>query len=184
MWAAGVTGLENFVMKKIKFPLQKRASLLKFRAGEEVFLSGVVYTARDKVHHLTSSGSLRWPFNPKDNAIYYCGPTPATEGFPMGSCGPTTSARMDSYTPPLYAEGLAATIGKGPRSGEVRLAIKENKGIYLMAFGGCGALYGSRVKKARIIAFEELGPQAVYRAEIEDFPVIVGIDSMGNDIFR
>ncbi|MBN2406743.1 MAG: fumarate hydratase C-terminal domain-containing protein [Elusimicrobia bacterium] len=147
-------------------------------------LSGIIYTARDKVHSLVSDGDGEWPFPLKDNCIFYSGPTPRSEGFPLGSCGPTTSARMDDYTPGLYRKGLAATIGKGPRSEKVREAIKHSGGLYLVAYGGCGALYGSRVTGARVIGFAGLGPQAVYKVSIEDFPVIVGIDSYGGDIFK
>lgn len=169
-------------MKRVDFPVKSTEQLEGLAAGEEVLLGGVIYTARDEVHRRLASGG-EWPFKLAGNAIYYCGPTPASEGFPMGSCGPTTSSRMDVWAVELYSRGLSATIGKGPRSEEVRQAVKENGGIYFSAFGGCGALYGSRVKNARIVGFEELGPQAVYRAEIEDFPVIVGIDSEGESIF-
>ncbi len=171
-------------MKQINFPLESGEEVKGLEAGEEVSLSGIIYTARDKVHNLISSGKERWPFELKNNAIYYCGPTPAVKGFPMGSCGPTTSSRMDRWAPGLYKEGLIATIGKGPRSSRVRRAIKEEGGVYFAAMGGCGALYGSRVREAEVIAFPGLGPQAVYRAEIDGFPVIVAIDSKGRDIFR
>ena len=128
------------------------------KAGEEVLLNGVIYTARDKVHQLLSSPDMEWPFSLTNNAIYYCGPTPASDKFPMGSCGPTTSSRMDQWSEELYLKGLAATIGKGPRSNEVSGAIEKAKAVYFVAFGGCGALYGKAVKKVEIIAFEELGP--------------------------
>ncbi len=170
-------------MKRIELPVKSLDELKGLRAGEEVLLNGVIYTARDKVHQLAESGKEAWPFELKNNAVYYCGPTPSADGFPMGSCGPTTSSRMDEWAAKLYSQGLAATIGKGPRSEAARSAISNAGAVYFAAFGGCGALYGSRVKKARVIAFENLGPQAVYRVEIEDFPVVVGIGPAGDNIF-
>ncbi len=171
-------------LKQIEFPVSSPESLKNLKAGDEVLLSGVIYTARDRVHRLVAEGRAEWPFELKNNAVYYCGPTPASEGFPMGSCGPTTSARMDKWTAGLYFRGLAATIGKGPRNEVVRRSIKDAGAVYFSAFGGCGALYGSRVLKASVIAFDDLGPQAVYRAEIKNFPVVVGIDPSGNNIFE
>jgi len=167
----------------IEFPLNDRSRIRDLKAGAEVSLGGTIYTARDRVHELIESGKASWPFELNNNLIYYCGPTPEAEGFPMGSCGPTTSARMDKYAAELYRKGLAATVGKGPRSKEVARAVRETGGVYFVAAGGCGALYGSRVKKAEIIAFEEFGPQAVYRVTVKDFPVVVGIDSRGESIF-
>ena len=170
-------------MKKLRLPVEDRARLRDLKCGDEVLVCGTMYTARDKVHLMTASGRAQWPFNLKDNAIFYCGPTPAVKDFPMGSCGPTTSARMDVYTPILYKKGLAVTIGKGPRSPIVVESIKKYCGLYLIAFGGCGALYGSTVKRAEISGFSDLGPQAVYRISVEDFPVIVGCDTSGRNIF-
>ncbi|NLB34380.1 MAG: TRZ/ATZ family protein [Elusimicrobia bacterium] len=170
-------------MKSFSLPLDNIEGLSGLKAGEEIFISGELFTARDRVHKLISSGKADWPFKLKGSGIYYTGPTPAKENYPLGSCGPTTSYRMDPFTPELYKKGLAVTIGKGPRSQEVSDAIRESGGVYLVAYGGCGALYGGTVKKAEVLAFEEFGPQAVYRIEVEDFPAIVGIDSRGKSIF-
>ena len=171
-------------MKRLKLPIKDKKELKGYRSGEEILIEGILYTARDKVHSLTAAGKGAWPFRLRNNGIYYCGPTPANRNFPFGSCGPTTSARMDKYTPGLYKKGLAVTVGKGPRNTGVVNSIKKNGGLYLAAYGGCGALYGSRIVSAEAAGFKELGPQAVYRIEVMDFPVIVGIDSSGRNIFE
>ncbi len=171
-------------MKTLNFPVNSAEDLKNFSVGDEVKIEGIIYTARDRVHDLTAKGEAEWPFNLKSNALFYCGPTPRPEGAVFGSCGPTTSGRMDIYTPALYKKGLAATIGKGPRRPEVVRAIKKYGGIYLAAYGGCGALYSSTVKSAEIIGFKELGPQAVYRLAVAEFPAVVGIDSSGGNIFK
>lgn len=181
--AAGVTGSGDLSLKRLKLPVANKEDLREFNIGDEILVDGILYTARDKVHAAISRGEAIWPFDLVNNGIFYCGPTPAINNFPLGSCGPTTSARMDTYTPGLYRRGLAVTIGKGPRGREVIDSIKEYGGLYLVAYGGCGALYGSKVLKAEIAGFKELGPQAVYRLEIKGFPVIVGIDFNGRDIF-
>lgn len=171
-------------MRRLVFPLSETEDLSSLEAGQEILVEGVIYTARDSVHQLTSRGEGEWPFELKGNAIYYCGPTPALPGFPLGSCGPTTSARMDPYTPELYAGGLAATIGKGPRSRSVVDALREYGGVYLAAYGGCGALYASCVREAEVVAYRHLGPQAIFRVRVESFPVLVGVDSGGRSIFK
>ncbi|MFH1414836.1 MAG: fumarate hydratase C-terminal domain-containing protein [Elusimicrobiota bacterium] len=170
-------------MKHLSLPVSDKNIMKRYKCKEEILVDGVIYTARDTVHHLVFSEKAEWPFPLSGSAIFYTGPTHSVPGFPLGSCGPTTSSRMDRYTPGLYGQGLAVTIGKGPRSPEVVKSIKKNTGLYLIAYGGCGALYGSRVTDARLIGFRDLGPQAVYRIEVRDFPVIVGIDTDGADIY-
>ena len=159
----------------------------RLRVGDRVFLSGEVYTARDAAHKrifeiIENGESL--PFNIKDAVIYYAGPTPTPEGMAIGSCGPTTSSRMDIYTPLLLKLGLAATIGKGERSIAVKRAIKENCSVYLCAIGGAGALAAKHIIKNEVIAMSDLGCESVKRLTLDKFPLIVGIDSNGNDIFK
>lgn len=182
--AAGVTGSGDLNLKHLKLPITDKEVLKEYKAGEEIFIEGCLYTARDKVHSLVAKNEILWPFHIENNGIFYSGPTPKKEGFPFGSCGPTTSGRMDQYTPRLYNEGLAVTVGKGQRSREVVNSIKKNGGLYLVAYGGCGALYGSCVISVNTVWFRNLGPQAVYRIEVENFPVLVGIDAFGGNIFE
>ena len=150
-------------------------------------MSGVVYTARDAAHKrivdaLERGG--RMPFPLKGQVVYYAGPCPAAPGQVIGSLGPTTSARMDRYAPRLLSQGLAGMIGKGKRSPEVRAAVREYGGVYFVAIGGCGALLSQSVKAARLLAYEDLGPEAVYELAIEDFPAVVAIDPAGNDLYE
>jgi fumarate hydratase subunit beta len=157
------------------------------KVGQEILLSGNIYTARDAVHKrivdiLDRGGQL--PVDLKNSAIYYCGPTPARPGKIVGSCGPPTSSRMDVYTPKILKEGIKALIGKGARSEIVIKALKENGAVYLVATGGVGALISKTVKKAELLAFEDLGPEAIYRFEVEDMPLVVAVDSFGNNIFN
>jgi fumarate hydratase subunit beta len=158
----------------------------KLKAGDEVLLSGIIFTARDSAHKrlfdMIKSGK-RIPLDLKDAVIYYAGPTPPRPGSSIGSCGPTTSSRMDAFTPELIKLGLAGMIGKGGRSAEVRKAIKAHVSVYFLATGGIGALLSTKVRSSKAILFKELGPEAVYRLEVKDFPLIVGIDSKGNDIY-
>jgi fumarate hydratase subunit beta len=175
------TGLKA---KRLVLPIKNKDDLKDFTAGEEINLEGILYTARDKVHALVSKGNGVWPFEIENNGIYYAGPTPKVRDFPLESCGPTTSARMDKYAPELYRRGLAVTVGKGPRGIEVVDSIKRYGGLYLVAYGGCGALYGSKIVSAQVIGYENFGPQSVYKIEIKDFPVLVGIDFFGNNIFN
>jgi len=154
----------------------------ELHAGDDILLSGTIYTARDAAHKrlvqlIEEKEPL--PFELKGAVIYYCGPTPAPPGMVIGSCGPTTSSRMDPYTPRLYSLGLAATIGKGRRSAGVLSAIQKSKGYYLCALGGCGALIAGCVKSSEIVAFEDLGCEAVRKLEVEKMPLIVGIDPTG-----
>ena len=172
--------------------LKINASELKARAeeltvGMKILLSGIVYTSRDAAHKrimsLIEQGS-ELPYEIKDAVIYYAGPTPAPEGKPIGSCGPTTSGRMDRFAPKLLDMGLGGMIGKGERSREVRDAIVRNKAVYLCAVGGAGALASSCIKQCEVIAFEDLGCESVKRLYVEDFPLIVANDCFGGDIFE
>lgn len=164
--------------------LKKRAE--EFRCGDKLLLTGTVYTARDAAHKrfmklLDEGGEL--PFELENAVIYYAGPTPAPDGKPIGSCGPTTSGRMDRFAPRLLDLGLGAMIGKGERSSEVREAIVRNKAIYLCAVGGAGALACKCIKSCEVIAFDDLGCESVKRLYVEKFPLIVADDCFGGDIF-
>ena len=159
----------------------------RLRAGDMVSLSGVVYTARDAAHKRLVEQLERGeplPFDLQGQVIYYVGPCPAPPGKVIGSAGPTTSYRMDAYTPALLSAGLTAMIGKGSRSREVRDAMVREGAVYLAAWGGAGALLASRVKEASCVAFEDLGPEAIYRLEVEDFPLIVVNDCQGRDYYE
>ncbi|MBQ7121043.1 MAG: fumarate hydratase C-terminal domain-containing protein [Clostridia bacterium] len=161
------------------------ASVLK--AGDRVLLSGVVYTSRDAAHkrifELLDSGG-RLPYEIKGACIYFAGPTPTPDDMVIGSCGPTTSGRMDVYSPRLLDLGLAAMIGKGERNQAVCDAIVRNKAVYFCAIGGAGALYARQIKKCEEIDFKDLGCESVKRLELEEFPVIVGIDAQGGNLFK
>lgn len=157
------------------------------KCGDRVLLSGTVYTARDAAHKrivsLMQNGE-KLPFELKDASVYYAGPTPAPEGLPIGSCGPTTSSRMDPYVPLLLDKGLVCMIGKGPRNSEVCEAVKRNKAVYLCAIGGAGALAAQCISSCEVIAFEDLGCESVKRLEFNNFPLIVAIDCSGGSLFR
>lgn len=159
----------------------------KLSCGDRVLLSGTVYTARDAAHKrivtLMKKGE-KLPFELSGASVYYAGPTPAPKGLPIGSCGPTTSSRMDPYAPLLLDNGLVCMIGKGPRSGEVVDAIVRNKAVYLCATGGAGALAAKCITSCEVIAFEDLGCESVKRLEFNNFPLIVAIDSKGNSLFK
>lgn len=170
---------------KIRTPLTKDLAL-SLKVGDEVLLSGVIFTARDAAHkrlHDSIAKGRSIPLNLKDAVVYYAGPTPPRPGRAIGSCGPTTSSRMDPFTPELLRLGLGGMIGKGDRSIEVRKAIKKYKCVYFLATGGMGALLSAKVRSAKAILFADLGPEAIYKMEVVDFPLIVGIDSKGNDIY-
>lgn len=171
--------------RRISLPLD-RAVRARLRAGERLLLSGTLLTARDRAHRKLVE-SLRageaLPVELAGETLYYTGPSPAPPGKAAGSLGPTTSARMDPFTPALAALGAAAFIGKGPRSREARLALREHGCLYLVAVGGAGALLGSKVKALEVAAYPELGPEAIYRLVVEDFPVIVACDLRGGYIF-
>lgn len=156
------------------------------KAGDKIELSGTIYTGRDAAHkkftELIEKGE-KLPFEIKDSVIYYAGPTGTKPGMVIGSCGPTTSGRMDKYAPELLDMGMAAMIGKGERNQSVVDAIVRNKAVYFCAIGGAGALACKSIKSCEVIAFEELGCESVKRLEIEDFPLIVTVDCNGNDLF-
>lgn len=158
----------------------------RLNAGDKVLITGVLYTARDAAHkrlvELLDRGE-DLPFDVKGQIIYYVGPTPPKPGAVIGSAGPTTSGRMDAYTPRLLELGLKATVGKGGRSDEVKEAMKTHKAVYMAAVGGAAALIARSIKKAEVIAYEDLGPEAIRRLEVEDFPAIVVNDAHGGDLF-
>lgn len=164
-----------------------REYIPQLRAGDKVLLSGKCYTARDAAHKkifaLLDEGK-ELPFELKDSCIYFAGPTPAPEGLPIGSCGPTTAGRMDPYSPRLLDLGLAAMIGKGKRSQEVQDAVVRNNSVYFCALGGAGALYAQSITSCKEIAFHELGCESIKILELKNFPVYVGIDCKGNTIFK
>ncbi len=165
--------------------LKEKSSELS--VGDKVYLSGTVYTARDAAHKRIfelMDGSSPLPFDIDGAVIYYAGPTPTPPDLPIGSCGPTTSSRMDPYTKKLHEIGLVATIGKGGRSKEVIEAIKENRALYLCAIGGAGSLAATCVTDCKVIAFDELGCESVKELTFKNFPLIVGIDTDGNSIFN
>ena len=164
-----------------------RQAAERLRAGDRIFLSGTVYTARDAAHKrlmaLIDQGAPL-PFDLQDAVIYYAGATPAPTGLPIGACGPTTSSRMDPYAPRLYRAGVCATVGKGQRSSEVLHAIAETDGIYLCAVGGAGALCARHITACEVIAFDDLGCESIKRLTFCEFPLIVGVDSNGGTIFN
>lgn len=173
-------------MKRISTPITKK-SIRNLKAGDEVLLSGVIYTARDQAHKRLDEiikNKKKLPLDLENKVIYYCGPTATPRGKVIGSCGPTTSSRMDAFTEALLVKGLVGMIGKGRRSLKVRSLIKKNKAIYLIAPAGCGALLAKKVKRKKLICFKELGPEAIYQLEVKDFPLIVGIDAKGRDIYK
>jgi fumarate hydratase subunit beta len=172
-------------MKKLNSPLNEK-DILNLRAGDEVLLTGDVYTARDQAHKRMAEAikkGKKAPFNIRGQAIYYCGPTKTPKEKIIGSCGPTTSRRMDEFTPLLLRKGLKAMIGKGARSKEVREAIKKNKAVYLLAPAGCGALITKYIKSAKAVAYQDLGPERIMKLKVKDFPLIVGIDAKGRSIY-
>ena len=164
-----------------------RERAAQLRAGDRVLLSGTVYTARDAAHKricaLLDEGK-ETPFPLEGAVVYYAGPTPAQQGLAVGSCGPTTSGRMDPFAPRLLDLGLRAMIGKGERSPEVVDAIRRNGAVYFAAVGGAGALIAQRVEDAQVIAFDDLGCESVKRMEVRDLPLTVAIDSLGNDLYH
>ena len=157
------------------------------KCGDEILLTGTVYTARDAAHKrffAALDAGLEIPIPIKESVIYYCGPTPAPYGLPIGSAGPTTSTRMDKFAPKLYDMGMMATIGKGERSAEVIEAIKRNKALYLCALGGAGAICASAIKECTVAAYDELGCESVKRLRIEKLPLFVACDIHGNSIYK
>jgi fumarate hydratase subunit beta len=166
-------------------PLNKKV-VAQLKAGDGVLISGEIYTARDAAHErlmrLDEAGA-QWPFDTAGAVIYYAGPAPAPPGFPIGSVGPTTSYRMDPYLKAVLSKGVLATIGKGDRSEEVRDLCVEYGAVYLVAVGGAGALLAERVVSSEVIAFPELGPEAITRLTVKDFPAIVAYDIHGGNVF-
>ena len=159
----------------------------KLKVGDKIFFSGTIYTARDQAHKRLTEAikqGKKLPIDLKDAIIYYCAPTKTPKGKVVGACGPTTSSRMDEFTPILLKAGLKGMIGKGARSQEVIRAIKKYKAVYFLTYAGCGALLSEYVKKAGAVAYKDLGPETIYRLEVKDFPLIVGIDAQGNDIYE
>ena len=170
----------------IKAPLNKE-DIQILDAGDYVYITGTIYTARDAAHlrmYEALDRNEALPVEMQDNVIYYMGPSPAREGRPIGSAGPTTASRMDKYAPRLLDLGLKGMIGKGKRSKEVVDAIVKNKGVYLAAIGGAGALLSKCIKEAEIIAYDDLGTEAIRELYVEKLPVIVVIDSMGNNLYE
>ena len=171
---------------RITAPLN-RETVRTLKAGDSCLISGVIYTARDAAHkrlcELAAEGK-ELPLDVKDAIIYFVGPTPAKPGQAIGSAGPTTSYRMDAYSPTLISLGLTGMIGKGKRGPEVVAAMQEHGAVYFGAIGGCGALLSKCIKKAEIVAYEDLGAEAIRRLEVEDFPAIVIIDSEGNNLYE
>ena len=171
---------------KITAPLSREAARA-LRAGDSCLISGVIYTARDAAHKrlcdLVAEGK-ELPVDIQDAIIYFVGPTPAKPGQAIGSAGPTTSYRMDAYSPTLISLGLTGMIGKGKRGPEVVDAMKEHGAVYFGAIGGCGALLSKCIKKAEVVAYDDLGAEAIRRLEVENFPAIVIIDSLGNNLYE
>ncbi|MFD1037448.1 Fe-S-containing hydro-lyase [Virgibacillus byunsanensis] len=171
---------------RVKIPFEKD-QLKTLKAGDRVLLTGTVYTARDAAHkrmieQVEAGGSL--PFDVVDQVIYYVGPTPTKTGQVIGSAGPTTSSRMDKYTPKLLQMGLKGMIGKGYRSDEVKRAIVDSQAVYFGAIGGSAALISKSIKRVEIIAYDDLGTEAIRKLEIEDFPVVVINDASGGDLYE
>ena len=161
-------------------------NLKGLKAGDEVYFSGIIYTARDQAHKRLVDDigkGKKAPFDIVGSIVYYCGPTKAAKGRVIGSCGPTTSSRMDLFTPILLKKGLRAMIGKGRRSREVVKAIRKYKAVYLLAPAGCGALVSKCVKKAEPVAYSDLGPEQILSLEVENLPLIVAIDRNGRSIY-
>ena len=172
--------------REIKTPLTKEMAK-KLRAGDYVTITGTIYTARDAAHKRmieALDAGEKLPIEIDGNILYYMGPSPAREGRPIGSAGPTTASRMDKYAPKLLDLGLGAMIGKGKRSQAVVDAIVRNGSVYFAAIGGAGALLSQRIKKSEVVAYDDLGTEAIRKLEVEDFPVVVVIDSQGNNLYE
>ncbi|MCK4400765.1 Fe-S-containing hydro-lyase [bacterium] len=172
--------------KRLDTPLTEEVRR-NLKAGDRVLINGFIYTARDMAHKrlveaIKKEGKL--PFDLRNQIIYYTGPTPAREGEIIGSCGPTTSLRMDKYTPILLGAGLGGIIGKGQRSADVISALRKYKSVYFAAIGGAGALLSQKVKSKKFVAYKDLECEAIYRLKVENFPVIVAIDTYGGNIYK
>jgi fumarate hydratase subunit beta len=172
--------------KTLIIPASKE-ELSELKSGDMVYITGTIYTARDAAHKRMSQTLEKGeelPINIAGNVIYYMGPSPAREGRPIGSAGPTTASRMDKYTPRLLDLGMAGMIGKGKRSKEVIEAVKRNKAVYFAAIGGAGALLSKSITEAEVVAYEDLGTEAIRKLKVENFPVIVVIDSEGHNLYE
>lgn len=172
--------------RHITAPISKEAAK-ELRAGDYVYLTGTIYTARDAAHkrmYEALEKGEELPLDVKNNVIYYMGPSPAREGRPIGSAGPTTASRMDKYAPALLDLGLTGMIGKGKRSEAVKEAIVRNGAVYFAAVGGAGALLAGSIKASKVIAYDDLGTEAIRKLEVENFPVIVVIDSAGQNLYE
>ena len=172
--------------RTIQVPISKEDAK-SLHAGDYVLLNGTIYTARDAAHkrmYEALAEGKELPLDWKGNVVYYMGPSPAREGRPIGSAGPTTASRMDKYTPQLLDLGLGAMIGKGTRSQAVIDAVVRNGSVYFAAVGGAGALLSQRIKSSEVIAYDDLGTEAIRKLEVRDFPVIVVIDSEGNNLYE
>ena len=172
--------------RHITAPITKEVSA-SLRAGDYVYITGTIYTARDAAHKRMDEALDRGedlPIDIKDQVIYYMGPSPAREGRPIGSAGPTTASRMDKYAPRLLDLGQSAMIGKGKRTKEVLDAVVRNKAVYFAAVGGAGALLSKCIKSSEVVAYEDLGAEAIRKLEVEDFPVIVVADCEGNNLYE
>ena len=170
---------------KVTSPVDRQV-IRGLKARDKVLLSGNILVFRDRVHQILCEmieGRHPLPFNLKDAVLYYCGPTPGRNGMPVGSAGPTTSSRMDTFTEPLLEQGLAVTIGKGNRSREVATLLQKHQAVYMIAVGGTGAFLAKKVVASSVIAFPELGPEAARTFTVMDMPLVVGIDSKGGSAF-
>lgn len=172
--------------KNIKAPLSEEV-VRSLEAGDYVYITGIIYTARDAAHKRLYDSILKGeeiPFDLTNNIVYYLGPTPAREGKVIGSAGPTTSSRMDKYAPLLMEQGLKGMIGKGKRNEDVLSAIKVNTCVYFAAVGGAGAILSKCIKKSEVIAYDDLGTEAIRKLEVKDFPAIVVVDCKGNNLYE
>jgi fumarate hydratase subunit beta len=172
-------------MKKIRTPLDKK-QIQGLKAGDWVLLNGTIFTARDQAHKRMAEAikkGKKLPLDLKGVIIYYCGPTATPKGKVIGSCGPTTSSRMDAFTPLLLKKGLSGMIGKGRRIKEAIQAIKNYRAVYLLAYAGCGALISKYIKEAKVFAYGDLGAEAIFKLQVKDFPLIVGMDSKGRSVY-
>ncbi len=172
--------------KRINAPLIKE-EIENLKSGDYVYISGTIYTARDAAHkrmYEALNNGEKLPMSMEDNVIYYMGPSPARDGRPIGSAGPTTASRMDKYAPSLLDLGLKGMIGKGKRSEAVKDAIVRNKAVYFAAVGGAGAILSKCIKESKVIAYDDLGTEAIRELKVENFPVIVVIDSEGNNLYE
>lgn len=172
--------------KKITAPIDDKTAR-ELKSGDYVYITGTIYTARDAAHkrmYEALEKGEKLPFDVKDNVIYYMGPSPAREGRPIGSAGPTTATRMDKYAPALLDLGLKGMIGKGKRRQNVKDSMIKNGAVYFAAVGGAGAILSKCIRKSEVIAYDDLGTEAIRKLYVEDFPAIVVIDSEGNDLYE